>query len=299
MQSFVSLCVLCLAAGAVHAGVVFETVDRDIQSGKNSPAERWYVQSGNARIEGPDGVSIFKDGAVFALDPTDKSYHVMDQATMDQLSARVKQRRAEQQQKMQAELAKLPPEKRAAVEARLAKDGIGPKAKRAVDARDTGRTLEVNGRSCQVWDITRDETLDEQYCVASFASLPGGEEIQALMQKYQGFLEQMSDLMSGPGTARDTMRNEFELWKRLNGFPLITRGYADGKLESSDTVVSTWKSQAVAPAMFEVPGRLHQARSDQGSGSGPGEVTRRSSARRQLGCLPTLQCSKYIYSCAN
>ena len=256
MRSFLALCVLFLAASAVHAGVVFETIDRDSKSGKSSPAERWFVQSGSARIEGDDGISIFRDGAVFALDPTDKSYHVMDQATMQQLSARVKQNRAAQQQKMQAELAKLPPDKRAAVEARMGQEGFGTGAapkKSSITAKDTGRAESVSGHSCEVFEITRDEVLDEQYCVASFTTLPGGDEIQALMQKYQGFIEQISDLMAGPGGAGDAMRNEFELWRKLNGFPLITRSYADGRLEGSERAVKTWKSQDVPAALFEVP----------------------------------------------
>ena len=63
MSSRFSLCLLCLVTGVVQAGVYIETADRDSKTGKSEPAERWYVQDGKARIEGPDGVSIFKDGS--------------------------------------------------------------------------------------------------------------------------------------------------------------------------------------------------------------------------------------------
>ena len=103
MSSRFSLCLLCLVTGVVKAGVYIETADRDSKTGKSEPAERWYVQDGKARIEGSDGVSIFKDGIVYGVDPSSKSYHVMDKATMDQLTARMKQMR---EQRTQAELAK-------------------------------------------------------------------------------------------------------------------------------------------------------------------------------------------------
>jgi hypothetical protein len=257
MKSLFAACILGLAANIACAGVVFETVIRDSKSGKSESAERWYAQDGNARIEGADGISIFRDGAVYALDPSDRSYHVMDKATMEQLSARVKQKRAEGRAQMQAELSKLPPEKRAAAEAKLAQQGLGPEGlpRQQVDARDTGKAESINGRPCHVWDIVRDGALDEQFCVAPFASLPGGDEIQALMRSYEGFFEQMAELMSGPvgSGARDTMRDEFALWKKLDGFPLATRGYAHGVLEDSETVVATWKSKTVPAAMFDVP----------------------------------------------
>ncbi len=257
MRSLLAVCILGLAANTACAGVAFETAIHDAKSGKSEPAERWYAQDGNARVEGADGISIFRDGAVYALDPTDRSYHVMDKATMEQLSARLKQKRAERRAQMQVELSKLAPEKRAATEAKLAQQGLGPEGppRQQVDARDTGKAESINGRPCHVWDIVRDGALDEQYCVAPFASLPGGDEIQALMRSYEGFFEQMAELMSGPvgGSARDTMRDEFALWKKLDGFPLVTRGYAHGVLESSETVVTTWKSKTVPGAMFDVP----------------------------------------------
>jgi hypothetical protein len=249
MRARFSLCALCLVTGIANAGVYIETVDRDSKTGKSEPAERWYVQDGKARIEGPDGVSIFKDGIVYGVDPSRKSYHVMDKATMDQLTARMKQAR---EQRTQAQLAKLPPEKRAEVQEMMSKQASATPRKPVVEAKDAGKTETINGRSCQVWDITRDSVLDEQYCVAAFAALPGGDEVQALMQKYQGFFEQMSEL-AGPGEAGDSMREQFALWQKLNGYPLAARGYSGGTIDPSETIVKAWQSQSVPASMFEIP----------------------------------------------
>ncbi len=249
MTSRFLLCALCLVAGIAQAGVYIETVDRDSKTGKSEPAERWYVQDGKARIEGPDGVSIFKDGIVYGVDTSSKSYHVMDQATLEQLSARLKQVR---EQRTQAELAKLPPDQRAGVEEMLAKQASATPKKPVVDAKDTAKTETINSRSCQVWDITRDGVLDEQYCVASFAALPGGGEVQSLMQKYQGFFEQMAEL-AGPGAEGDSMREQFALWQKLNGYPLAARAYSGGTLDPGETIVKAWQSQSVPASMFEIP----------------------------------------------
>ncbi|HKE45011.1 MAG TPA: hypothetical protein VKB41_10795 [Steroidobacteraceae bacterium] len=253
MRPFLAFGALCLA-GTSQAGVYIETVSRDAKTGQNDPAERWYVQDGNARIETSDSVSIFKGGVVYGVDKSTKSYHVMDKATMEQLGARLKEVRAQAQERMKAELDKMPPDQRKQVEEMMAKQGMGPgakPAKRSLDATDTGKNETVNGRSCHLWDITRDGALDQQYCVAAFSALPGGNEIQDLMQKYQAFFEQMSELMSGGGG--DTMREEFELWKKLSGYPMVTRSYAAGKLEPGETIVKTWQAQSVPASMFEVP----------------------------------------------
>ena len=103
-----------------------------------------------------------------------------------------------------------------------------------------------------MWDITRDGALDEQYCIASFAALPGGGEIQALMQKYQGFFEQMAEL-AGSGSEGDAMRDQFALWQKLNGYPLAARAYSAGKIDPNETIVKTWQSQNVPASMFEIP----------------------------------------------
>ena len=256
MKSPGLLCALCLVGSIARAGVYIETVNRDSKTGQSEPAESWYVQDGNARIESSDGVSIFKDGVVYAVDKATKSYHVMDKPTIEALSAHMQQVRQQMNDRMKAELERMPPDKRKEVEEMMAKQGMGPDVKpatRTVDAKDTGKNESVSGRSCHVWDITRDGALDQQYCVAPFASLPGGNDVQALMQKYQSFFQQMSELMSGPGGGGDPMREEFELWKKLSGYPLVTRSYADGKLETGETQVKTWQAQAVPASMFAIP----------------------------------------------
>ncbi|HZF27224.1 MAG TPA: hypothetical protein VEZ88_13245 [Steroidobacteraceae bacterium] len=256
MKSLGLLCALWLTTSIAQAGVYIETVNRDSKSGASEPAERWYVQDGNARIEGADGISIFKGGVVYAVDKASKSYHIMDRPTIEKLGARMKEIRAQREQQMKADLAKMPPQQRKQVEEMMAKQGMDPDAKpskRVVDATDTGKTESINGRSCHVWDITRDGALDQQYCVAAFASVPGGSEVQTLMQNYQSFFQQMSEMMAGAGGGSDSMRDEFELWKKLGGYPIATRGYAGSKLETTETVVKTWQVQAVPAAMFEVP----------------------------------------------
>lgn len=249
MKSRFLLCALCLATGVVRAGVYVETVDRDSSTGKSEPAERWYVQDGKARIEGPDGISIFKDDIVYGVDSATRSYHVMDKATMERLRDHLKRVR---EQRTQAELAKLPPDKRAGVQEMLDKQAAATSKKPLIDAKDTGKTETINSRTCQVWDITRDGALDEQYCIASFSTLPGGSEIQAVMQKYQGFFEQMAEL-AGPGGEGDAMRDQFALWQKLNGYPLAARAYSASKIDPNETIVKTWQSQNVPASMFEIP----------------------------------------------
>ena len=150
---------------------------------------------------------------------------------------------------MQEQLAKLPPEQRAQMEAMLPAMGGGDK-KWVVEAIDTGKSDKVDGRACRVWDIKRNGELDDQMCVVAYSALPGKENFQAMFANFAKVFEEMAK--SVPMLA-GMMGNEFAAHVKTNGYPVRLRSYENGRLAPEETLMKAWREEAVPASMFEVP----------------------------------------------
>jgi hypothetical protein len=235
-----------LAAQLATAGVYVETVNRDITAGTTTPKQKIYVQNGAGRFMDPEGrSSLIKGDTLYMIDDKDKSYIVMDKATMEQVAKKLNA----QMEQLKAQMAKLPPEQRAQMEQMLGGAGLGG-TPRTVEVSDTGKSDKVDGRSCKIWDVTRDGVLDEQICVAPYSSLPGKENFSTVFGNFAKVFEEMAKsvpMLSG------MMANEFSAQVKTNGYPVRQRAYENGKLINEETVVKVWREEAVPASMFEVP----------------------------------------------
>jgi len=54
------------------------------------------------------------------------------------------------------------------------------------------------------------------------------------------------------------MTNEFGAQSKVNGFPVRTRGYEDGKLGNTEHNMSVWREETFPASMFEVPADYKQ-----------------------------------------
>lgn len=245
---------------AAHAGVYVEVVNHDLRTGTTDLSQKIYVQGGMGRFTDGEGrSSLIKGGTMYILDETDKTYIAFDKATMEKLAAKLNAG----MEKMKEQIAKLPPDQRAQLERELAKqtgtDGKG----HTVEAVDTGKTDKVDARTCKVWDIKRNDELDDQLCVVPFAALPGKENFQAMFAEFAKVFEEMAK--SVPMLA-GTMTNEFSALNKVNGYPMRTRAYDNGKLGDEEQLVKIWREEAIPAAMFEIPADYHPKQ----MGSGPG-----------------------------
>src|SRR5689334_6191581 len=169
----------CLVAGAATAGVYVELVNHDIPANTTDLAQKMYVEGQNGRFVDEQGrATIIKGSTMYIVDDSDQSYIAFDKATMEQLAKQI----TAAMDRMKEQLAKMPPEQRAQVEAMMAKTpGMGGENQKwVVEAVDTGKMDKVDGRACRVWDVTRNGELDDQLCVVPFSQLPGKENFQAV-----------------------------------------------------------------------------------------------------------------------
>lgn len=242
------------AASLASAGVYVEMADQKVGDTQRTPVQKMYVQGSSGRFvdvgdAGGETATIIRNGALYAVDDADKSYVMLDKATMDQLGKKL----ADGLAQMKSQLAKMPPEQRAQVEQMLSKQIPGFASgdqKWTVEAVDTGKTDKVDGRTCRIWDVKRNGELDEQLCVVPFSALPGKENFQAVFGNFARVFEEMAKtvpMLSG------LMSNEFSAQEKINGFPVRSRDYENGKLGDTERVMSVWREEAVPSSLFEVP----------------------------------------------
>jgi hypothetical protein len=235
------------AAGAASAGVFIETQERNEKTGAAGATQQIYLQADAARFETPgEDVSILRGDTLTVLDPSAKTYVVVDRAALERMATQMSGAMAQ----LNAQLAELPPEQRAAMQqmmqGRMPGAAPAPVAKQVVD---TGRTETVDGRTCRVWDVTRAGVLVEQHCVVAYRALPGDVDVRAAFERMSHFFQQMAaanPAFAGAG-------NDFEALTKLDGFPVLTREFEQGKPTGDETHVKTWREEAVAPDRFEVP----------------------------------------------
>jgi hypothetical protein len=156
-------------------------------------------------------------------------------------------------EKVKEQLAKMPPEQREQMQQMLAKSipGLaGGDQKWSVEAVDTGKSDKVGGRTCRVWDLKRNGELDEQLCVVPFGSLPGKENIQGVFGNFAKVFEEMAKTV--PMLA-GLMSNEFAAQEKINGFPVRSRDYENGRLADIERLMSVWREENIPAATFDIP----------------------------------------------
>jgi len=242
-----------LGAQAACAGVYVEMVDRDRAdtAAKEKLAQKIYMQNGVGRfVDGEGHSTLIKNSTMYIIDDSDKTYIAFDKATMEQLAQKI----SVQMEKAKEQLAKLPPEQRAQME-QMMPALSGGQQKHTVEAVDTGKSDKVDGRACRIWDIKRNGELDDQICVVPYSTLPGKENFQTAFANFAKAFEEMAKavpMLSG------MMSNEFDAQAKVNGFPVRTVGYDNGKLGTEEHVMRVWREEAIPASMLDIPAGYKQ-----------------------------------------
>ena len=179
------------------------------------------------------------------IDLKEKSYVVLDRASMQAMGTQMASARSQ----MDAELAGLPPEQRAMVERMMA--GGGPAGAGTAAPKpsvvDTGRSESAEGRTCRVWNVTRAGAVATQHCVVPYETLPGEEDVRAVVERIASLTEDLrNSLPQMQATIGDTAQG-------MNGYPVVTRYFEGGKPTGRERHVTSWREESVAADKFEVP----------------------------------------------
>ncbi len=232
-------------ATAAHAGVRFETVNRDIKTqAAQGPGQTALIQGGMARFGvNATGSMILRDGKVFFVDDQRKTYRELDKATMQGYSSQTNAAMEQMQERMK----KMTPEQRAQFEKLMG--GMMPGAAAPKNdvwtSKDTGKGATVDGRKCRTWHLLRNGQLAEELCVVPLSTLPGKEDLEdtfrRLAEAFEGFTAGL------PGADSAKARNA------IKGYPVRVRTYMDGKPTGTEQVLKSWTEESVPAAAFDIP----------------------------------------------
>ena len=237
-----------LAAAPVSAGVRIETVSRDIQTkASDGGPDVLLIQDGllkETHAKSAYSITLIKQGIFYSLDERSKTYYVIDEAAVkkatDGAAAGLKE--------MQKRVKKMPPEQRAMMEKSMGDlmPGVFGK-KHRYELNDAGKNETVEGRECHIWQLIKNGTLHEEYCVVPYATLPGKED----------FAKAFRDLWDefDAGTIGLASRSDYvDVRQSIHGYPVRIRSFDGGtQLRATEVVLTKWIEESMPASTFEIP----------------------------------------------
>jgi hypothetical protein len=236
-----------LASSATYAGAYLETAS-GAPGSKQPQVNKMWFDGGRMRTEnggqGEGAVAIFKDQAMYVLNPQSKSYRKIDKATVDQLSAQLAQARKQ----MEAAMQNMPPERRAMMEKMMG--GAGGAAAQAPKRvlKNTGRTETVAGIKCTVWEASAGGQKEEELCAAPPSAITGGDEMMQTLRDVGEMLKGFTQAFPAGSKAN----NAWSDMDSIKGLPILTRSFDGGKV-TSETRLAAVRKESIAASQFDVP----------------------------------------------
>ena len=262
MFRFLLIQIICIAMFSVSSfgDVLFEMENMNKDNGqhdktsvevKNNKMKMDFYKGGN-KLENSMIYRGDSDEMIF-LDHKDHSYMVMDKETMDKISKKLNSAMAQFEEAMK----NVPPEQREMMK-KMMKDKMPgmdntPYVEPVLKKAGSGS---VNGYSCTKYDVYKGNEKIRQHCITNWSDIKGGKEISSVMLEMSGFMDEMAKTFSsnsGPmGNTVKFERNVFNQLKEMNGFPVKTIEYDNGKVES-ESVLKSSTEKTISSSEFEVP----------------------------------------------
>lgn len=244
---------LLLLSPLACAGVVMEMVMKDA-SGQETTRSKIYAQSNMIRMDEvgsgqSDASMVFRENEFVYLDHKDKSYIVMDEATLEKVSAKINDAMAE----MEKQLAGMPPEQRAMVEqmmkgqmkGMMGKQGA-PKPAPRVESMGNSEWLSYD---CEQYAVFDGGEKTQEVCAADLDDIDGADEVMQAFRKMAAYITKMTESM--PMMPKEGL-NPGELMDQIGGFPVHTVDYENGKLVSESSLDSVTEED-LDKALFATP----------------------------------------------
>ncbi len=236
------------------AGSVMEMTEHDLQDPKAKPTTQIIaVQDGRLRIEeaGDKEFTIFRDETIYHVDTGDRTYTKIDRAQMEQLGGQL----ASARKQMEEQMAKMSPEQRQMMEQAMGRLGLGgaagggAKTAPAIVTRDTGRSENVSGYSCRLWEVSVGGRRENELCVTPPGAVPGGADMYKAMLQMGDIAKRFTQDLGAAGLGQ-------AVWgelSKINGLPILMRDYDDAGKPDTEMRLSSAKSQSLPASRFEVP----------------------------------------------
>ena len=257
----ISAMVTVMCAGSVGAGVVYEI--ETSYEGREPSVNELSVQGELLKMgieRGPSGQSgdlIWRGDRreMVVVDHEDKTYMVLDEATIERLTGQVNQALSSVQEAMK----NLPESQRAMME-KMMKDQMPQvsETSAAVEVRPTQETQTHHGYPCVKYIVNVDGVATRELWVTDWSRIPGGAETAGAFEGLLGFfsemLESVGQVAGGfPGLGEQLNGGLMIEMREIDGFPVVTRGLdAEGEVEDESSLRSATERD-LDPDAFEPP----------------------------------------------
>ena len=259
---------LVAGAGVARAGVEVELVSLDYRStaeGSQAVEHTGFMrmQDGNLWMDlglGQDGetTSIYRaeDQSLLLVDHSRKTYSVMDERAIELITDEMQLAMMNLDQRM----ARLPPEQRKLLQDAFKGDTPDRLASK-VEA--TPEVATVSGFSTRKFDVFQGEEKIREVWVVDWSRVPEEKEVlrclegvDSLFRRLKSAYESVASATLGGARPFELGESPFADLQAMNGFPVRTRNFRDGKLLSETRVVAlnkkTFESDSFkAPAGYE------------------------------------------------
>ncbi len=203
-------------------------------------------QQGKDKSSGAHMIFDAEKQTLWMIDDKDKSYTIIDKATLDQMAKQLDQ----VDSRMKEAMANLPPEQRQMMEKQMAKlkGDAGPEqGERKVTK--TGESKSVSGFSCARFDVSRGGTVESRIWAAPLGAVKVSEADMAVFTKMGKMFESMTSRLSqfAKGTA-----NPWSEGGEIDGVPILSERMEDGKV-AHETLIESITHDAPPAGVFDVP----------------------------------------------
>ena len=254
-KSLAAIFSILLLPTLAYGGVVMEMVTRDT-AGQETDRTRIYAQSKMIRMEqvvedeaGPENTMIFLGNEFLYVNHEDKSYIVMDESMVNDVSARI----SDAMKEMEAELANMPPEQRAMVEQMMkgrmqgtTEQQKAPSAEPRIESVGSGNWQSYK---CREYAVFVGQEKIQDICAADLDDVDGADEAVEAFRGMAAYMQKMTESM--PTMAEDPM-NPGKLMSEIDGFPVHTMDYKNGEV-TGDVSLDSVTEKNLEPSLFAAP----------------------------------------------
>ena len=240
----------------VIAGMAMEMVTTNT-AGSETARTRIFADGEYVRMDeleqGERTSVIFLGDRFVVLDHQDKSYIVMDEAMLNEVSSQISQA----MKQMEQQLASMPPEQRAMAE-QMMKSQMGGMM-RQQEAPPPPTVQSLGKGKWQSYDCSRYAVIErgektQEVCAAPLSDIDGSEAMLDAFRGMTGFINKMTESM--PMRSEGGF-NPGELIDQINGFPVHMVDFEGGE-PTGETSMESVAEQDVDPDMFTTPDDYQQ-----------------------------------------
>lgn len=198
-----------------------------------------------------------KDEAIYMVDDARKEYVVMNEEMMKQMGDQMEgmsKQMEEMAKQMQEALAQVPEEQREMAE-KMMKDKMPAAAmastpESTIEVVKTGEKENIAGKPCERYDITKNGTKTTEIWVTPWNRADMGEKDFAIFKEMAAFMKEM--MSASPFMAQGAENEFFAGVDEIDGFPVMTREFRDGKA-TEETVLKSVEKKKLDTAVFALP----------------------------------------------